>query len=449
MSDNPVSVSVAAEPQWAAFIGIDWADQKHRWALRPADGGKVERGELENTPEAVARWAAELEQRFGGRPIAVGLEQPRGAVAYMILQYAHLILHFVPPGMMAAYREAFSASGAKSDPRDADLILELVVQHRDRLRVLKADNQQTRLLKFLVEDRRRLVDEKTRLVLRLIDTLKQYFPQLLRWFDGPESPLVGALLQQWGDLRKLQGAHPGTIRRFLHQHNCRAEELIEQRIQAIYDATPATRDEVILEAYTRKARGLVKQIAVVRDEIAGLDKRIDELVKTHPDFSLFDSLPGAGKVIVPRLIVAFGTDRDRYETAYQVLCYSGIAPVKKSSGQTEATLFRRACPKFLRQTFHEFAAQSIRFSEWARASYDYQRQHLKKSHHAAIRAIAYKWIRIIFRCWKDRKPYDEQQYLESLRRRGALIETTTNLASVTNVVWKNVAGFKKLSENPS
>lgn len=446
MSDNPVS---AAEPQWAAFVGIDWADKKHRWSLRPADGGKIERGELENTPEAIARWAGELEQRFGGRPIAVGLEQPRGAVAYMLLQYIHLRLHFVPPGMMAAYRDAFSPSGAKSDPRDADLVRELVEQHRDRLRALKPDDDQTRLLQFLVEDRRRLVDEKTRVVLRLIDTLKQYFPQILQWFDEPESPLVGALLQRWGTLVELQRAHSGTIRRFLHQQNCRNEELIDQRVQAIYAAMPATLDEVILEAYTRKARAQVKLIEVLRDEIAALDKRIEELVNTHPDSSLFASLPGAGKVLVPRLIVAFGTDRNRYEAAFQILCYSGIAPVKESSGKSAVTHFRQACPKFLRQTFHEFAAQSIRFSEWAKASYDYQRQRLNKSHHAAIRAIAYKWIRIIFRCWKDRKPYNEQQYLESLRRRGALIDTTTNLASVTSIGWKNVAGFKKLSENPS
>ena len=446
MSDQ--SSSAPAQPPWAAFVGIDWADQKHCWSLQPAEGGKVERGEVENSPEALGRWAAELERRFAGQPIAVGLEQPRGAVAYKILQYRHLVLHFVPPDMMASYRKAFSTSGAKSDPRDADLILELVVRHRDHLPVSKPDDPKTRLLHLLVEDRRGLVDEKTRLVLRLIDCLKQYFPQILRWFPDPESPLVAALLTRWGDLDHLQHSHPGTVRRFFRQHHCHGQDLLEQRLQAIYAATPATTDEVLVEAYTRKARHLVKQLALLREQIATLEKRIDELVKTHPDAPLFDALPGAGKVTVPRLIVAFGTDRDRYDSAYQLLCYSGIAPVREASGKSEVVRFRRACPKFLRQTFHEFAAQSLRFCQWAKAFYDHQRDR-GKSHHAAVRALAYKWIRILFRCWKNRKPYDEQQYIDSLRRRGALLTPALTQATATNFAWKKVAGFQKLSENPS
>ena len=126
-------------------------------------------------------------------------------------------------------------------------------------------------------------------------------------------------------------------------------------------------------------------------------------------------------------------------------CYSGIAPVKEASGKTEWTHFRFACPKFLKQTFHEFASHSIRWSEWARAYYQHLRKDEKKSHHAAVRAPAYKWIRIIFRCWKDGKPYDEQVYLQSLRRRGSLLGAA--IASATGVGWQTVCGFQKLSQN--
>ena len=78
-------------------------------------------------------------------------------------------------------------------------------------------------------------------------------------------------------------------------------------------------------------------------------------------------------------------------------------------------------PQFLRQTFHEFASHSIGHSEWAHAYYQYLREDQKKAHHEAVRAVAYKWIRIIFRRWKDGKPYDELAYLKSLRRRGSLL----------------------------
>ena len=189
------------------------------------------------------------------------------------------------------------------------------------------------------------------------------------------------------------------------------------------------------------ARGLVALLTTLRDNIAELERRIEELVASHPDAALFASLPGAGPVLIPRLMVAFGTRRDRYDTALQMQCYSGIAPVKEASGKSQWIHFRWTCPKFLRQTFHEYAGHSIAQSEWARAFYQLQREH-GKSHHAAVRALAYKWIRIIFRCWKNGTPYDEQIYLRSLQKRNSPL-------SATAMGWKQISGFQKFSENPS
>ena len=148
---------------------------------------------------------------------------------------------------------------------------------------------------------------------------------------------------------------------------------------------------------------------------------------------------------MPRLIVAFGTRRERYGSAYEVQCYSGIAPVTEASGNSRWVHFRFACPKFLRQTFHEFASHSIGQSEWAKAYYEHLRNDEKKSHHAAVRSLAYKWIRIIYRCWKDGKPYDEEIYMQSLRRRGSLLVSAPGVAT-TSAGWKTVGGFQKLSE---
>ena len=437
---------VTTEPEWAAFAAIDWADQKHFWRLVPAGSQHAEQGELENTPEAVEAWAATLQQRFGGRPIAVCLEQSRGPLVYMLTKYAHLVLFPVHPTTAARYRETFCPSGAKADPSDTASLLDLLLRHPERLTPLQPDTTETRLLQFLVERRRQIVDEKTRQNNRLIDCLKLCFPQLLHWFDDVSGPLVGALLERWPSLEQLQRSHPGTLRKFFHQQNCRGEERIEERIRAIYQAIPATRDAAVLEAGAITARGLVALLTTLRGNIAELDRRIAQLVASHPDAALFDSLPGAGPALVPRLIVAFGTRRERYDNAYQLQCYSGIAPVKAASGNTQRVHIRRACPKFLRQTFHEFASHSIGQSEWARDYYQFQRDN-HKSHQAAVRALAYKWVRIIFRCWKDGKPYDEQVYLQSLRRRRSLLGPA--LAGVTGPGWKTVAGFQKFSENPS
>ena len=123
--------------------------------------------------------------------------------------------------------------------------------------------------------------------------MKQYFPQILLWFDGVDSPLVGALLERWPSLDTLRRAHPGTLRQFFQKHNCRSAERNQERIDAIYAAVPATNDAAVLEAGALTARGLVALLRTLRDHIAELDRRIEQLVMAHPDGALFASLPGA------------------------------------------------------------------------------------------------------------------------------------------------------------
>ena len=233
-------ITAVSEPEWAAFAAIDWADQKNFWRLLPAGSQRQEQGELDNTPEAVEVWAAGLQQRFSGRRIAVILEQSRGALVYMLAKYPHLVVFPVHPTTAARYRETFCPSGAKADPSDTASLLDLLLRHRERLHQLRPDTVETRLLQFLVEERRRTVDERTRQSNRLADCLKLYFPQVVQWFDDLTSPLVGDLLERWPGLEQLQRAHPGTLHKFFHEHNCRGEKRMEERIQAVYQAIPAT-----------------------------------------------------------------------------------------------------------------------------------------------------------------------------------------------------------------
>src|SRR5262249_50643473 len=154
------------------------------------------------------------------------------------------------------------------------------------------------------------------------------------------------------------------------------------------------------------------------ESIRQFDQQLKERFQQHDDYTLFHSFPGAGPVFGPRLLSAFGSDRDRFQYADEVQNLSGIAPVTEASGKSRWVPWRLGCPKFLRQSFHEFAAQSVHHSVWAKAYYDQLRAH-GSDHHAAVRALAYKWIRIMFRCWKDRTPYDEARYIASLQRRGS------------------------------
>jgi transposase len=406
------------EPQFAAFVSIDWADKKHVWCLQAAGSEKRESGEVMHTPEAVEAWVGQLCQRFANRPIAVALEQSRGALVFMLSKYEPLHLFPVPSTMSASMRKALYPSGSKDDPRDADILLDFLLQHRNKLHRWSPDTEATRRVQNLVEERRKLVDEKTEQTNRLTSNLKIYFPQVLDWFERLDTELVCDLLKCWPTLEELQKVPPAKLRTFFRKHYCRDEELIERRLLAIRQAMPAIRDRAVIEAKSMVVRVIVKLIVSLLEGIADLDKKIEEAAAAHPDFFIFDSLPGAGAVMAPRLLAAFGSQRERYGSAEEVQTYTGIAPVMEKSGKMKWVHFRWACPKFLRQSFHEWAGHSIAQSVWARSYYQ-QLRNRGKGHHAAVRALAFKWIRIVFRCWKDAVAYDESRYLHTLARRGS------------------------------
>jgi transposase len=403
--------------QFAAFIGIDWADQKHFVSLSTAEGA-VEHYQLEHQPEVIVQWLTGLQQRFPGQPLAVALEQSRGPLIYALMRYDFLVLYPVNPQTLVKYRKAFSVSGAKDDPVDADLLRELVSLHRDKLRAWHPDDELTRTLTLLVQYRRDLVDSRTRLTNQLSSLLKLYYPQALQWAGELTTVQACDFLQRWPTLAKLQRSAPSKLRQFYQAHSCRKADVIEQRLAQIAVAQPLTEDRAVITATVPMVQAVVHQLRVLRLDIARLNQQLEQLFAEHADHEVFSSLPGAGAVFGPRLLVAFGADRTRFASAQEMQQLSGVAPVIERSGKTCFVHRRFACPKFLRQSFHEFAAQSLRQSAWALAYYQQQRQRGQK-HHAAVRSLAFRWIRIIFVCWQTRRPYSEEFYQQALRRRGS------------------------------
>ena len=239
--------AVKTEPVvYAAWIGLDWADEKHDWSLCTADG-KRRQGQMKSTPEAIELWAADLAQEFSGRPVVVALEQTRGALTGMLCKYAHIVLYPVHSTTVANYRKTFKPSGVKSDLKDSALILDLVRKNPERFQPQRPDTVATRSLQFLTEERRKLVDRQTAETQRLIGWLKQVFPQVLEWFDDVSIPMVSALLKRWPVLEKLQAVATETLENFFRLHHSRSEEKIAERIAGIRLAVTATHDAAVLQ----------------------------------------------------------------------------------------------------------------------------------------------------------------------------------------------------------
>lgn len=140
---------------------MDWADQKQAWSLPVATTGKREEGEVEHSREAVEEWIEGWRVRFPGPRLAVCLEPSRGALLNLWSKYQQLVLFPVPPATVSRFRAAWYRSGAQDDPKDADLLRDLLVPHRERRRRLEPDTVETRTLRFLVEPRRHRVDQRT------------------------------------------------------------------------------------------------------------------------------------------------------------------------------------------------------------------------------------------------------------------------------------------------
>ncbi len=230
------------EYDFAAFVGIDWADRNHAFSLQGRQSSTIEYGAIEHTPEAIDAWAVELAQRFGQRPVAVALEQVRGALVFMLSKYEHLVIFPVHPATLANYRKSFRPSGAKGDPHDAKLLLDVLIRHREKLRRLDPDTPETRTLQFLVEERRKFVQERIRLSQRLTSYLKLYFPQVLNWFADISSEISGRFLERWPTLEQSQKAKVKTLERFFIDHNSRRR--IVRKLEASQNPTRYGNEEV-------------------------------------------------------------------------------------------------------------------------------------------------------------------------------------------------------------
>jgi len=402
---------------YSIYVGIDWADKKHDVCICPRDSDTREFDVIRHCAEAIDAWVKDLYQRYGGR-IAIAVELSKGPIVSALQKYDFIDLFPVNPSTLAKYREAFQPSKAKDDPTDAELAVDLLLRHPEHFKVLKPQSTEMRTLATMVEQRRRLVNDQGRITNRLRSALKQYYPQVLEWFEHIDTPLFCAFVKRWPTLTQARRARANTLKQFFHEHHMYREDVVERRRRSIKAASPLTLDEAVIVPYRMQALVLVEQLELMFKAIDQFDDEIAKLASQHPDYALFQPLPGAGPSLTPRLMVAFGEQRERFSSAGDVQKLSGIAPVTERSGQKHWVHWRLQCPTFMRQTFVEWAAQTINKSYWAGAYYRQQRAK-GSTYQAAVRSLAFKWIRILYRCWQTGVVYDESRYLKALERRGS------------------------------
>jgi transposase len=390
---------------------MDWADGEHDYVMLDPQG-RIHRDSVQQSAEAIAKLLADWQQAFPNVTVEVCLETSRGPLINILLEHPHVRIYPVNPNALANYRKAFAHGGGKNDPIDANLILQFLLHYREQLRPLKLNSPLTRELGLLCEDRRQLVEQRVVLAQQLKTLLKGYFPALLLLKPAKiYADFIVLFLQKYPTLAHAQTAGRAKLRKLFFGTG--AKNKIEDRLNVLLNARPLSTDEVLLRSSTRRARAICGQLASLNQSIRTYNQDLKTLLEQHQDYRSIKSLP-CGATSHARLIAALGDDRTRYGSAEELASATGIAPLTTQSGKMRYISSRWACSKFLRQTFHEFAGISINRSRWSKAYYQ-QQLGRGKSPNMAKRALAFKWIRIIYRCWQTGESYDEERYIARLR----------------------------------
>lgn len=262
--------------------------------------------------------------------------------------------------MLHRFRQAFTPSGAKDDPGDAGLLAEIVRTHPEKLTVLATPEPRWRTLAALVQQRRHWVDTRTGLLEQLTDVLKKYYPQALALAgENLDSPMTAAFLRRWPDLASARQARWGTLERFYRRHHSGRDDVLARRRALLTEARAVSTADDYVTPLRLHMLATVGQLEALRSTIAAFEAAIAEAYAQVPGRSIIDSLPGAGPNIAPRLWVAC-QQAGPHPTALDLALRSGIAPVQRQSGESLLVCFRFARPRFLHQTWTEFAYHSPR-----------------------------------------------------------------------------------------
>lgn len=412
-------------PNWA---GIDWSDQSHTLVLLDAAGENTQTFEMPHSAEGLSDLVSKLRENS---PIAgVAIESTRNLIVVKLLQ-AGFVVYPINPRLSDVWRKGWKITAPKSDPTDAFVLVEGLRQHQPHLRRLVPDEDRMRQLTILCDDEVRLIQERTALVNRLKATLKEYYPEALDWFSDWTTQTAWDFILAFPRHEDLNQARKKKIIGFLKAHRIGLSQVWQERVDRHPVKSDWPHDAAVTEAKALLAVSLAKQLRTLEASLKTYRERIEELYGDHPDSNIFSSLPGAGPKLAPRLLGLFGSDRDRYENAESVMKLCGAAPVTQKSGKKSKPYvkFRRECRVGCRTTMHQFAQESTRSCTWAKAFYDKAKARGQK-HGCALRNLACKWLKIIYRMWRDHVVYDESTYINALTKHGSPLGSQLALLNV-------------------
>lgn len=394
-----------------AFAGIDWASEEHAVCAVDAKGTASWERVVAHDEEGIASLCRAL---IGLGVERVAIERPDGVLVERLLE-AGLAVIAIHPNQAKAARERYAVAHGKSDRFDAFVLAELARTDAHRFRVIEPDSDETKALRALTRTREDLVGARVELANQLRAQLEAFWAGALIFHDV-DSSISLAFLERYPSPADARGLGPKRLGAFLHRHGYPGRKRPEELVQRMREAPAGTAGELELEARRAAVLGLVAALRPIVAQISELTSQIRGALAEHPDAAIFAPLFRDRKTAIcpATLIAELGDSRERYPTEAALAADGGQSPVAVESGKRKVASFRRACDKRLRGAIAAMADSTRHWHPWARGVYQRARAR-GQDHPHATRTLGRAWVRVLWRCWHDRVPYDPARH-GNLRR---------------------------------
>lgn len=391
------------------FAGLDWASQSHAVCVIDARGSVVLDFEIDHDAAGLADLCRRLK---AARVTAVAIERPSGLVVDALLEGGFQVVP-IHPNVVKATRPRYRSHGGKSDSSDAYLLADLLRTDGHRFKPLTPECDEIRALRALVRGRDDLLATRVQLANQLRSLLESFWPGAAEVFADVDSPIGLAFIERYPTPEAASRLGPKRMASFCAQHAYSGRRTPEELLQRLHQAPAVAVAEMEMEAKGELALSMARVLARVVEQIRLLTSRIEHAVQASDDGRILMSFPRAGKICAAQILSELGSVRERFDDVERLAAEAGVIPVTYESGKSKVVAFRWACNHRLRCALTCMADNSRHASAWAAAIYDKARAR-GCDHTHAVRILARAWLRVIWRAWRDREPYDVQRHIGAM-----------------------------------
>jgi transposase len=393
------------------FAGDDWAEDHHDVEIQDEAGRKLAARRLPEGMAGVALLheliAAHLGEHGDPAQVVVGIETDRGPWVQALVAAGYQV-YAINPRQVSRFKERYSTSGAKSDAADAHALADMVRAERHQLRPVAGDSPDAAAIKVVARAHQTLIWERTRHMLRLRSSLREFFPGALAAYapSGLTAADTLELLARAPDPARAARLTLTQITAALQRARRRDLPARAAAIQEALRAGQLAQPAAVTAAYAAAVQATAQVIITLNEQIRHLEGEVEAHFGRHPDAEIYLSQPGIGQVTGARVLAEFGDAPHRYADAKSRKNYAGSSPITRASGRSRAVLARFIRNDRLADALQAQAFSALTASPGARAYYDKQRAR-GLGHNPALRQLSNRLVGILHGCLKTGTPYHE------------------------------------------